>query len=266
MEPTPTGSTPTGSTQPGQAGHTRRTARADNARVVADVLRQTIVDGGFANGLPSDDALARDFTVSRNTVRAALTLLRTEGWIDRAPRLGTTVAQRTVDHRLDSLRGLEETLTGYGEVRNTVRVATVLVPPPVVARKLELGPDVPVVYLERLRHLAGETISLDLTYLASDIGVALLDEDLETNDVFPLIERVAGRPLGDADLSLTAAAADAHSAADLAIAPGAPILLLERLTRLDDGRPVDLEYIRMRADRITMRGTVSRSHHESEHS
>ncbi|GAA4382609.1 GntR family transcriptional regulator [Tsukamurella soli] len=251
-------------TQPGHPVPTRRTARADNARPVADVIRQTIVDGGFDGGLPSDDTLAREFRVSRNTVRAALALLREEGWIDRAPRLGTTVAQRTVDHRLDSLRGLKETLTGYGEVRNTVRVATVLVPPPVVARKLELAADEPVVYLERLRHLDGETISLDLTYLASDIGVALLKQDLETNDVFPLIERVAGRPLGDADLSLTAAAADAHSAATLDIAAGAPILLLERLTRLDDGRPVDLEYIRMRADRITMRGTVSRTHHESE--
>ena len=29
--------------------------------------------------------------------------------------------------------------------------------------------------------------------------------------------------------------------------------------RLDDGRPVDLEYIRMRGDRITMRGNLVRS-------
>ena len=31
------------------------------------------------------------------------------------------------------------------------------------------------------------------------------------------------------------------------------------LTRLADGRPVDLEYIRMRGDRITMRGSLTRS-------
>ena len=30
--------------------------------------------------------------------------------------------------------------------------------------------------------------------------------------------------------------------------------MLERLTRLDDGRPVDLEFVRFRGDRITMRG------------
>jgi GntR family transcriptional regulator len=35
--------------------------------------------------------------------------------------------------------------------------------------------------------------------------------------------------------------------------------MLERLTTLDDGRPVDLEYIRLRGDRITMRGNLLRS-------
>jgi GntR family transcriptional regulator len=34
--------------------------------------------------------------------------------------------------------------------------------------------------------------------------------------------------------------------------------LMERLTHLDDGRPVDLEYIRMRGDRITLRGNLMR--------
>jgi GntR family transcriptional regulator len=35
--------------------------------------------------------------------------------------------------------------------------------------------------------------------------------------------------------------------------------MLERLTSLGDGRPVDLEYIRMRGDRITMRGNLTRA-------
>ena len=57
---------------------------------------------------------------------------------------------------------------------------------------------------------------------------------------------------------LEAVAADSHSAAILKVPPRAPLLMLERLTRLDDGRPVDLEFIRFRGDRMTMRGTVRR--------
>ncbi len=34
--------------------------------------------------------------------------------------------------------------------------------------------------------------------------------------------------------------------------------MVERLTRLADGRPVDLEYIRMRGDRVVLHGELSR--------
>lgn len=53
--------------------------------------------------------------------------------------------------------------------------------------------------------------------------------------------------------------ADTHSAAVLEALRGAAVLMLERLTHLADGRPVDLEFIRFRGDRITMSGLLHRS-------
>lgn len=236
-----------------------RRLRADQARRVADVLRHQIHSGAFADGVPPEQALAEEFAASRNTVREALALLRDEGLIDRAPRVGTRVATRKYDHGLDALLGLQETLKGHGTVRNEVRTATRITAPPAVARRLRLEPGERVVYLERLRYLGDTPLSLDLTYLAPDIGAAVLDLDLAGTDIFVLIEQVAGQPLGSADLALEAVSADPHTAATLETPDGAALLMLERLTRLDDGRPVDLEYIRMRGDRITMRGNLSRS-------
>jgi GntR family transcriptional regulator len=109
-----------------------------------------------------------------------------------------------------------------------------------------------------VRYLGDLPLSLDLTYLVPDIGAEILGHDLETNDVFALIEEVCGQPLGSADLAIESVNADAHSAANLQTPEGASLLLLERLTRLVDGRPVDLEYIRMRGDRITMRSSLVR--------
>ncbi|WP_280269229.1 GntR family transcriptional regulator [Nocardia wallacei] len=232
--------------------------RADRARQVADVLRQQIHTGTFEGALPGESDLAAEFTVSRNTVRDALGLLKDEGLIERAPKVGTHVAQRKYDHGLDALRGLKETLREHGEVRNEVRAAHRITPPPAVARRLRLEPGEPAVYLERLRYLGDLPLSLDLTYLAPDIGDEVISRDLETNDIFALIEQLGGRPLGSADLALEAVTADAHSAATLQIPEGGALLLLERLTRLEDGRPVDLEYIRLRGDRITMRGSLVR--------
>jgi GntR family transcriptional regulator len=236
-----------------------RQPRADRARQVADVLRHQIHAGAYDEGLPGELELAAEFFVSRNTIRAALTALKNEGLIDRGPKVGTCIAQRKYDHRLDVLLGLKETFKSYGEVRNEVRAAMTVAAPPSVAQRLRLQPGQQVVFVERLRYLGGLPLSLDLTYLAPDIGTEVLTHPLESNDVFALVEQVSGHRLGSASLALEAIPADAHSAAALQVPDGAALLMLERLTSLDDGTPVDLEYIRMRGDRITMRGSLIRS-------
>ena len=236
-----------------------RRPRADQARLVADVLRHQIHASVHADGLPAEQHLADEFFVSRNTVREALATLKDEGLIDRGPRTGTHVAVRKFDHGLDALVGLKETFEGYGEVRNDVRANITVAAPPAVAAKLDLSPGQPVVFIERLRHLGDLPLSLDMTYLVPDLGNSIAAQDLETNDVFALLERVTGQRLGNASLAVEAVAADPHSAAILQVPDGASLLLLERLTHLDDGRPIDLEYIRMRGDRITLRGSLERS-------
>lgn len=233
--------------------------RADRARRVADVLRQQIHTGAYPEGLPAENELAAEFFVSRNTIREALASLKHEGLIERGPKVGTHVAQRKYEHGLDALLGLKETFRDIGEVRNEVRAAMPVAAPPAVARRLRLKPGEQAVFVERLRYLGDLPLSLDLTYLAPDIGIRVLEHPLETNDVFALIEQVSGQRLGSASLALEAIPADAHSAATLQVPDGAALLMLERLTSLDDGRPVDLEYIRMRGDRITMRGGLIRS-------
>jgi GntR family transcriptional regulator len=236
-----------------------RRPRADRARQVADVLRHQIHAGAFADGLPTEQELAADFFVSRNTIREALAVLKNDGLIDRGRKVGTHVAVRNYDHGLGALVGLRETFKDYGEVRNEVRAVLHLAAPPAVARRLGLAPGEQVVFIERLRYLGELPLSLDLTYLAPDIGAQVLRHPLESNDVFALVEQVSGQRLGAATLALEAVSADPHSAATLQVPAGAPLLMLERLTSLGDGRPVDLEYIRLRGDRITMRGSLIRS-------
>ncbi len=236
-----------------------RGPRADRARLTADVLRQQIHAGAYPDGLPPESELAAEFFVSRNTIRQALTILKNEGLIERGPKVGTHVARRKYDHGLDALLGLKETFKNLGEVRNEVRAAMPVTAPPSVASRLRLKPGEPAVFVERLRYLGDLPLSLDLTYLTPDIGSQILCHPLETNDLFALIEQVSGQRLGSASLAVEAITADAHSAATLQVPDGAALLMLERLTSLDDGKPVDLEYIRMRGDRITMRGNLVRS-------
>lgn len=237
-----------------------RRLRADRARQVADVLRCQIQRGAFESGvLPKEERIVAEFGTTRNAVRDALDLLRGEGLIERLPGVGTVVTTAgKVPHGLHRLLGLGETLHEHGEIVNEVRAAGVILPPPAVTARLGLPDETPVVHLERLRRLNGTPLSLDQTYLEPELGRALLEEDLAHEDVFVLIERLKG-PLGRADLTVEAVNADPHSAAVLEAPRGTALLLVERLTHLADGRPVDLEFIRFRGDRLTMRGTLHRS-------
>lgn len=227
------------------------------------MLRQQIHADAYPGGLPAELDLAAEFSVSRNTIREALAVLKQEGLIERGPKVGTHVAQRKYAHGLDALLGLKETFKDLGEVRNEVRAAMPVTAPPSVARRLRLQPGEQAVFVERLRYLGELPLSLDLTYLAPDIGRQVLNHSLESpleeEDLFALIEQVSGQRLGSAALALEAIPAVAHSAATLQVPEGAALLMLERLTSLADGTPVDLEYIRMRGDRITMRGNLIRA-------
>nr|WP_034262744.1 GntR family transcriptional regulator [Actinospica robiniae] len=239
----------------------QRRRRADRAREIADVLRRQILDGALREGtLPVENALIQEFDTTRNTVREALGLLRDEGLVDRVPGIGTFVVCEKYPHGLNTLLGLGETLVGHGRVSNEIRSAGSVAAPPAVARRLGLAKPTKVVYLERLRSLNGLVLSLDLTYLHPDVGEAVLAEDLAANDVFVLIEELCGQRLGTAEISLEAVNADPHSAALLQLPEGAALLMVERLTHLEDGRPVDLEYIRFRGDRVRMNGLLSRPH------
>ncbi|MGC5363323.1 GntR family transcriptional regulator [Streptomyces sp. DT24] len=238
----------------------RRRLRADGARLLADLLRHQVRTGGFPGGvLPYEDIIGADYRVSRNTVRQALDLLRAEGLVDRQPGVGTVVVCEKYPHGLDRLQGLAETLREHGRVTNEVRTVGPVPAPAPVARRLGIAEHTDVLYIERRRLLNGLPLSLDLTYIPMDIGAGLLGSDLENTDVFRLLESLTGRTLGAAEITLEAVNADAHSATVLETPRGSAVLMLERLTHLSDGRPVDLEFIRFRGDRISMSALLHRA-------
>ncbi|WP_066945067.1 GntR family transcriptional regulator [Microtetraspora fusca] len=234
--------------------------RAQRARRVADLLRQQITSGAFGDGvLPDERTLGDRLGASRNAVREALGLLRGEGLITRRRGVGTTIVTPKYGHGLDRLAGLAEALTGYGTVTNEVRVAEVVADPPAaIAERLNLPAGAVAVHIERLRRLDGLPLSLDTSYLTADVGRGVLGGDLAGRDVFALIEETTGLLLGRAEVAVHAVTADPGTAALLEIPVGAAVFAIERLTFLSDGRPVDVESIRVRADRFTLCATVYR--------
>lgn len=240
--------------------------RADAARWIRDTLRSQILQGAFGGlaaarpALPSEATLAAELGVSRNAVREALDLLRAEGLITRTQGAGTFVTGAKLRQRIDRLEGLAESMAGHRlPVDNqvlSVRESTAI---PFVARQLNIEEDSPIVFVERVRSVGGIPLSVETTYLRPEAIPFVLGADLETMDIFALIEANLGSSLGWAEITTEAVAADDATAALLDVRAGSPLLLLHRLTHLDDETPFDLEAIRYRGDRLTLVTTLPRA-------
>lgn len=250
---------------PGPSQGARPGRRADVARWVRDTLRSQIMDGAFgglaatAPALPPETRLAAELGVSRNAVREALSLLRDEGLVTRTPGVGTVVSGAKLGQRLDRLEGLAESLAGHKlPASNTVLSVREATASTFVARKLRLAEASPVLFVERLRSAGGLPLSLDTSYLRPAAISGLLHADLVQMDIFTLLESELGLTLGWAEVTTEAVAADRPTAKLLKVGPGSPLLLVHRLTHLDDGTPFDLEAIRYRGDRVRLTTAVPR--------
>ena len=240
--------------------------REDAARWSRDVLRGQILDGVFGGlaaprpALPPESVLAEQMGVSRNAIREALDLLRAEGLITRVQGAGTFVTGAKLRMHLDRLEGLAESLAGHHlPVDNKVLSVRESTATPFVAGKLGVAEGSPILFIERLRSVGGVPLSLDTTSLRPEAIPVLLDADLETADVFALLESELGVRLGWAENTVEAVAADAATAKLLRIRASVPLLLLHRLTYLSDGTPFDLESVRYRGDRFCLETTTHRS-------
>jgi GntR family transcriptional regulator len=243
-----------------QSRRGERRLRSVRARELADRIREEILAGSFASGsLPDERSLTAAHGATRNTVRDALRLLVAEGLLVRRPGLGTRIATQKFAHSLDRLAGLAETLLEHGAISNEVRVARLEAASSAIAHRLEIDEGAAVLFLQRLRSLEQTPLSLDSSYITAEIGEALLQEDLRSRDVFALIEETAGGPLGTAQVTLHAENADPDIADALGVNAGDAVFVIDRLTRLADGRPVDLETIYLRGDRISFTSVLHRS-------
>jgi GntR family transcriptional regulator len=228
---------------------------------IREELRSHIASGAWQphDRMPSESELMAQYGVSRITVRQALGDLEKEHLIFRVAGKGSFVSQPKPFQELGRLQGFAEAMAPQGHrIHNEVVGLTTSPAPAHVSARLGLGSGAPVTELRRVRHLDGVPVSLDVTWLPAHLGQRLASEDLATRDVFLILEQDYGLPIGHADLAIDATTADAALASLLHIAPGAPVLRVERLTSGRDGTPLDYEHLFCRADNFQYRLRVSR--------
>ncbi|WP_229898849.1 GntR family transcriptional regulator [Streptomyces hiroshimensis] len=210
-------------------------------------LLDTLGEGG---ALPTERDLALRFEVSRETVRQALRELLLEGRLRRSGR-GTVVAGPKLEQPL-ALASYTEGVRRQGRRPGRSLIGLDRFPCPAA-----LAPDVgvaegePVWHMERVLLADDERVGLESTYVAV-ARVPRLDTDFAPDSSFYgyLRERL-GIGFGDADERLETVLATPREALLIGTPPALPMLLIHRLSRDTEGRPLERVRSLYRGDRFS---------------
>jgi GntR family transcriptional regulator len=210
---------------------------------IQDALRMQIAAGEFAEGarLPSESELAEKFETTRGTVRQALAPLMFERLIERRKGLGTFVASRPVESRIEAQRprSFEEQMKESGAQVGFRLIGFDAEPASsAVATALGLAPGTVIYRLRRLRLVEGEVIGFEDRSMLERIGAGIPASSLATQSALAIAEFALHSPLGGMTVSVGAIAVQGETARHLGLRSGSPALVRAHTFFDPTGRPI----------------------------
>ncbi len=211
---------------------------------ITGLLEKSLDAGEWRPGeaIPSEIELAGRYGVSQGTVRKAIAALAADNLVVRRQGKGTYVATHTEETtsifrflriRRDDGRD-EYPASRLLDVRRIKATAD-------VARLLERKPGDPLVILRRMLEYSGHPVVLDEIALPAALFKGLTKSRVEAyhGSMYSFFETQFGVRMLKAQEKLKAIPADAASARILNVAPGHPLLAVERVTLTYGDRPVE---------------------------
>ena len=220
---------------------------------VRDTIQAQIQDGEWQPGdqLPGEPELCRKFSVSRTVIRQALNDLVNKGFVTREKGKGTFVALPKIREQLvQKLTGFYQDMVeqGYTPVARVLRQHSVPASPK-VAGYLHIAPGTPVIEIERLRLVQDLPIQLVTTYIPHALCPTLLEADLSEQSLYAFLEQSHGIVIARGHRSIEAVPANEYEARLLQVQRGAPLILLDSVSYLNDGTAVEYYHALHRGDR-----------------
>lgn len=217
------------------------------------LLSKRIDNGDWPVGaqIPGEPELCTLYGISRTVVRQALGEMEQQNLIVRRKGKGTYVAEPKVSESLaQKLTGFYQDMTERGyRIATKVLHQRVVPVSDKVAEYLQIAPRAPVVDIRRLRFVNEEPIQLVTTYLPYELCPALAEADLEDRSLYDFLESTCGLSITRGRRFIEAVAANEVEARLLHVERGAPLILLDSVSYLADGCPIEYYHAVHRGDR-----------------
>jgi GntR family transcriptional regulator len=205
-----------------------------------DALAERIAGGQWKPGsaIPNESDLAREFSVSAGTMRKALDLMEAERLLTRRQGRGTFVNDHASDElsaRFSNLRASDGSRV-CGEVKSAEITEGAANELECERLRLRAGDDVYRIHC--IRHHKGQVYLVEEASLPAELFPHLAQKRSAADRIIVLAQDY-GLLLGKATERVSLGQASPTVAQAFGIAPGSPIMVLDRVVMALDGRPIE---------------------------
>lgn len=221
---------------------------------LANILRAQIEDGTWkANEtIQSERQLEQQYNLSRPTIRQAIDLLISQGYLYRIHGKGTFVSPPKLQKGIFELTSFSEDMRNRGLEPGQIFLEFGMVhAPKKVKTHLEItDPQKKVLRIKRIRTGNGEPIGIQDSYLNLPENKEITQMELdERGSIYTILQEKFGIYPAEADETLEVTLASDEEAALLSIPSGSPLLLNERILYSQDRKAIEFVTILYRGDR-----------------
>lgn len=221
-----------------------------------ELLKKEILAGNLKDKIPSERELMDTFSVSRTTVRQAISALVRDGVLEKVHGKGTFVSHLPVEEWLGSLSSYNDIIEGLGMKPGSKLLSQGVKSSPRSIANM-LGVD-NFYSIERLRYADEVPIAIERQYYPLEIGFELAKYDLDKGVIYDLLELSIGVTLWEAEQTITSELPSKEDAKLLEIPEKSCIFTAERLTFDPKGNPVEYLHSINRADMYSFRIKMKR--------
>lgn len=197
---------------------------------IAAILTEEIENGSYATGtvIPSEKQLQEEYSVSRMTIRLAISELSNKGYVEKMRGIGTLVTYGKIEENLKKVISFSDEMKSHGITMKTGRCEIELIKADAfIADKLKIPADSRVFELIRVRYAKEQPIVYSKTYLP--LGQLSRRPEQYTDSLYALLSEKYGVIVSRAKDVLEAALATEDIAGNLEITVGFPIFKRSRI-------------------------------------
>ena len=201
-----------------------------------DYIMDIILSSPPGTKLPSERELMDHLNYSRPTIQHAIDDLVLAGYIYKVQRQGAFIANTNHCTNLNRISSFTETAQELGVVASTEIIEQTTVPAnDYIALKMQCAVGSPMHFFVRRRNHVDTPVMLDYSYFA-DFAVSNIRKRDAQHSIYQYIEQVKRLTIGSSDVKIEATLPEPEIADLLKIAHDEPLILMERFSRLADGR------------------------------